>query len=199
MGTIANILGGLYTVYHDAYGEALPELDDLEPPAVTIATPGGSWANVGFTDGDQDIQYEGEWEEDKVNEHNGPVALYLIGESAKVMVALKEDDMTAWDLGIAAATLTAVSAGANQTAQDVLTIGDGSAAYKSLLLLGTSPEAGSRVIHVPKCQVTGSFEIKATKGQRAGKGLEFTVVTDTTLAAGARLMSIYDITAVASS
>jgi len=198
MPTIANIINGKLVVYTAVYGEALPELDNLMPPAVTV-TPAGNWSQVPFTVDDYIFKYEPEFEEVFVNEHNGAVELLLIKEAATLELTFSENDMSAWNRAISASTLGTQAAGADQTAQDQLGVGDkASTTAISLLLLGTSPEAGSRVIHCYKVKQTGSFEHVAGKKQGMAT-LTYTLLTDTSKTAGERMFKVWDITAVASS
>lgn len=197
MGTVLNLLSGTPTLYIASDGEALPELDDLTPPAKTI-TVGGSWSAVGFTLEDFEFTYEPTYEEIFVNEHQAPMQSVLVKEMLKLSLVLAEKDFTAWSQTMNAATLATVAAGADQTAQDTLVVGDGTSAIKALLLVGTSPESGSRVIHIPHAKQTGPSKLVMAKGHK-GIGVEFTALTDTSQSAGARLFQAYDITAVASS
>ena len=198
MGTVSNLLAGTVVIYRGPSGEALPELDDLTPPAVTVS-PGGNWVAEGFTMEDYELEYTPTFEPVKVNENNGPIKMVLVDEEASFRFTLSENDMTAWNHSINASTLTAQAAGIDVTAQDQLGVGDGSLTEYAYLLLGTSPEAGSRVIHIPKAVETGPVTFTFSKSHKPVSGIELTILNDTTQTAGERLFKVYDITAVASS
>jgi len=197
MGTKSNLIVGIGTLYYDATGEALPELDDLTPPAVTI-TPGGSWAATGFTIDDHEFEFGVETEPVFVNEHAGPIKFALIRESFLVRFKFSEKDLTAASLGVTSSALSTVSAGADQTAQDILKFGDGSLTEKALLYVGTSPEGGSRVIHIPYVVATGNVNFAFGRGHKPFD-VAYQALCDPTGTAGERVAVIYDITAVASS
>lgn len=197
MGTKINLLAGVGTLYTAAQGEALPEVDNLAPPAITV-TPGGNWTAIGYTIEDHDFDYEVEHELVQVNESNGAVKAILVKEGALVKFKFAERDLAALNLAMPAGTLTTIAAGADQTAQDNLGIGDGTLVEKSLLYLGRSPEGGSRLIHIPIAVASGGVMLGQRKGHKP-YDVEYTVLSDMTQGAGYRLMTIYDITAAASS
>lgn len=179
-------------------GEALPELNNLAPPAVTITTPAGNWALSPFTVEDEDLDYTPEFEEVMVNQHNARVKTLLVKEGAVWKFKFSERDLAAYSKALAAGTLATVSAGADQTAQDTLGLGDGAAVEKSLLYIGLSPEGGSRIIYTPNVVATGSLNVGHRKGHKPFD-VEYTLNCDPTRSAGERLLKIYDITAAASS
>lgn len=197
MGTVSNLLSGTIVVYIGPDGESLPELDDLTPPAVTV-TPAGNWSAVGFTLDDWTLNYDVKHEPVRVNESNSPVAAPLIEEDGSFEFTLAENDLTAWSQAINASTLATQAAAANVTAQDQLGVGDGSQTIYALLLLGTSPEGGSRVVHVYHAYQDGGVKLGMSK-KHQGYKVKFSFLSDTSQSAGERLFKTYDITAVASS
>ena len=94
--------------------------------------------------------------------------------------------------------MATVAAGADQTAQDQLGIGDGSLTEISLLVLGSNPEGGSRVIHVPICIARPMLSLAHNKAHDA-YDVEWVIQNDPSQTAGERMIKIYDITAVATS
>ena len=198
MGTVLNLLAGTPTLYVAPTGEALPELDDLEPPVLTISTPAGNWTAVGFTANEFKLTYTPEFEGVRVNEAMADVKLVLVGEAGEVSLELAENDLTAFNTLMNASTLATVAAGADQVAQDTLGLGGGSAAEKALLFVGTSPEGGSRVIHVPKAEQVSPGEVTMAKGHK-GAPVTFQMIQDLTETAGEQLFKVYDVTAVATS
>ncbi len=197
--TASQILGGTPVVYTAAVGEALTELDNLAPPAVTI-TPGGSWVALGGTVDDYELAYESEFGEVKVNEHLGPVKHFIESEGLIFKLKMAETDFTHLVHGMPmTAVVTTVAAAGDQTAQDQLGIGDGTQRQRALLILGTSPEGGSRVLHIPKAEITGGMALTFSKAEASAFDLEWTALCDPTLGAGNRMASFYDITAVATS
>lgn len=199
MGTKANLLAGTWTIYQASTGEALPEINNLAPPTVTV-TPGGTWSAHGFTVDKHELEYEQEHEEVIVNEHLGPVKCVLVKEGAILKVKFSENDLTAYSRAATATTLTTVSAAADQTAQDILKVGDGTLSEKALLCLGTSPEGGSRLIHIPFAVATGGFLLGAGKKHADSEfDVEYTVLTNPSGTVGQRMFLVYDITAAAAS
>ena len=124
MGTVANLLAGTGTLYVGPTGESLPELDDITPPTITV-TPAGNWSATGFTESDFVLTYTPTWDLKYVNEHNLAVGAAITQEEATFKVTLAEQDMTAWDTAMSCSTLSTTAAGADQTAQDILKVGDG--------------------------------------------------------------------------
>lgn len=199
MPTKANLLAGTGTLYQAATGEALPQINDLTPPAVTI-TVAGNWSAQGFTVDKHELEYEPEYEEIVVNEHQGPVKIVLVKEGAIFKAKFSENDLTAYSRAVSAATLSTVSAGADQVAQDILSIGDGTSAEKALLYVSTSPEGGSRIIHIPFCVATGGFLLSHSKRHADTEfDVEWTILCNPSGTAGQRMFRVYDITAAASS
>lgn len=198
MSTKANLLAGIGTTYIAPTGEALPEINNLAPPTVTV-TPAGNWVATGFTSGNFELDYNPTFEDKRVNEVTGPVNTILVDEDATFMISIAEHDLTAWNIAMAASALSTVAAAADQTAQDILKMGGGTATQKALLCLGTSPESGSRVIHIPLAVATSQIKLARRKGYHPEIGIVFKVLTDPTLTAGQRMIVVYDITAAASS
>ena len=196
MGTVANLLSGTPTIYRAPTGEALPELNDLTPPALTIGTPGGNWTAVGFTMEEHEFEYTPTTEAVRVNEHHGPVKMVLTDEDGMLRFKLAENDLTAWSQGMNASTLSTTTAAADQVGQDLLGAGDGSLTEYAYILVGTSPELGSRVIHIPKGVESGASTFTFSKSHNPAD-VEITIINDTTQTAGERLFKIYDVTAAA--
>lgn len=192
--TVANIIAGPLSVYSGDEGETLPELDDLAALAVT---PGADWTLEGAHMNDKDFEcvYEPEFEGVRVMEHLADVAAPLVGEAGWLEYALAEKDLTAYKQAMAAGTLATTAAGESQTAQDKLGVGDGTATIVSLLLLGTNPEGGSRVIHVFRAIQTGPVKFLHGRKHR-GHDVRWKFLDDPSQTAGERLFKIYDITGV---
>ena len=192
-----NLVEGQGTLYLGPVAEPLPELDDIDPGGFVIATPAGNWSPIGFTIEEHAFEYEVEMVEDRVNERNVAIDMGIISEAGLFKVKFKERDLTALNLAIAASTLSTVTAAADQTGQDLLKLGDGALVKKALLYVHTSPEGGSRVLHLPNCIATGGLALQMDKGKTAPFDVEFKVLSDETESAGARLGTIYDLTAAA--
>jgi len=200
MGTEANLLVNRGTLYVAPTGESLPEIDDIEPPGITV-TPAGNWTAVGFTDDENHIfNLEVEYQVLYVSENLPPVKIVCIREGGTLSIKFIESDLTALNTALSSrTTLSTVSAGADQTAQDILKFGDkSSTTEKALLYVASNPEGGSRLIHMPYAVATGGLSIPMGK-QVEGYDVEFTLRADTSASAGETLLVIYDITAQASS
>ncbi len=199
MATKANLLDGPGLLYIAPTGEALPELDDLTPPAITV-TPAGNWTAEGFFLEGHELDIEVEWEQRFVDQHLGPIRQVAVREGGLFKVKFVEEDLTAYNVGLSSrTTLSTVAAGADQTAQDQLGFGDkASTTERSLLFVSTNPEAGSRLIHIPIAVATENL---ALVSKLAGEGFDigFSILADPTKSAGERMLKFYDITAVASS
>lgn len=198
MATIANLLSGTPTLWIGPFGEALPEIDDLTPPSITISNPAGNWVQLGFTVEDFTLNYEPTFDDIPVNEHLGDIEPVLTREAGTFTFQISENDLTAWEQAINASTLTTQSAAADVTAQDILGVGDGSVTKKALLLVGTSPEGGSRVISLWKTVQGEAVDIGFSKGHTSYE-IGNKLYVDVTQAAGERLFKVFDITAAASS
>ena len=197
--TASQILGGTPTVYTAPVGEALTELDALAPPAVTI-TPGGNWVALGGTVDDYELTYETSGNPVMCNEHLGMVNYFIEEESLVFKLKIIETDFTHLVHGLPlTAAVTAQTAAADRTAQDQLGVGDGTQRQRALLILGTSPEAGSRVLHIPKAEITGGLAVSFSKAEASAFDLEWTAWVNPSGTAGRRMAAFYDITAVASS
>ena len=157
-----NIICGNVVVYVAPTSEALPELDDITPPGVTV-TPAGNWEREGTTQEDQDLGYTPKYEKVYANETDGPVAIQRVQEDASFSYNLLEKDMAAYAAAIDGAAVSETAAAADQTAQDAVGVGDTTSAYKSLLLLGTNPEGGSRIVHIHRAKRTGAVSFKTGK------------------------------------
>ena len=194
----SNLIAGPLQVYIGPLSEPVPELDNIEPPGITV-TPAGNWVQVGFTVEDFETEYTPTWEGVDVNEACADVESHLVKEEGSIAFTLQEQDLTMYNTAMAASNLTSVAAGADQTAQDILTVGsDTSNPKKSLLVLGSNPEGGSRVMHVYKAQSEDASTF--TRGRKlTGTAVKFKFFADTTQSVGEQLFNITDITAAASS
>ena len=196
---VANVLTGTPTIYTAPVGEAIPELNDLNPPAVTI-TPAGNWSLLGYTIEDWALEYEPDLEIIEANEDTAPIKRILVAETLKFKIKVIETDFRHLAESIPyGGTVTVVSAGADQTEQDQIAVGSGTLTEVALLILATSPEAGSRVIHIPKAVATGGMALTWKKNAASDFDIEWEAVSDSALTAGERMARFYDITAVASS
>ncbi len=201
MAVKTNLVVGQGTLYTAATGEALPELDDMAPPLITV-TPGGNWVAIGATADNEPSQFEytPTWEPVRTNQDTGPIKLVLTAEEALFKVKFAEHDFLAWSTALkGVTTLETVSAGADQTAQDIIPIGSPATVNEiALLWTGTNPESGTRVIHIPFAVATAGTVFGFDKVQTV-YDVEWTALTDPTATAGERMAKMYDVTAVASS
>ena len=198
MGTLANLITGVGTVYTAPFGEPKVEKNDLAPPAITV-TPGGNWVATGFTRDGVKILYEPTIEPVFVDQHDGPVKWDKIAERCKVSFVVAEQDVEAWEIAIAACTQSAVAAAADQTAQSIVKVGDDTITPIAMMIVGNSPTADAdSIIEFHRVIQTGSPEISMMKTQE-GLQVEFDVGCDVTQTAGERFFVKTDITAVASS
>ena len=124
----------------------------------------------------------------------------LISEEILFKVKFAEMDFLAFSDAIFSTTVLATQAAdADVTAQDQLPIGDSAAVNEiALLWVGTNPESGSRLFHMPFCVATGGLLLGFDKKQTV-YDVEWTVLTNPAGTAGERMAKLYDITAVASS
>jgi hypothetical protein len=199
-GTLNNLLAGVPRIYVAPVDEALPELNDLTPPNVTVTTPGGNWSPQGYTMEDYSFVYAPTITERRVNEHAGRVGHDLITEDVRLAFMLAENDLNGWANAISAATVATVAAANGQTGQTTLGVGDGPLRRVSLLLIGQAPgtTAGSRAIHLYRCLPTNEVTVTFSRGHR-GQPVEFQLEVDPDKDAGERLYKVYDITAPATS
>ena len=201
MGTEGNLIRGPLDIYVGPLGEALPELDDLAPPAKTI-TVAGNWVQIGFTvkDNDFELTYTPSFEDIWVNEATAPVDAALDKEEGGLGYMAAEHDFTAWSQIMHSSTLSTQAAGADQTGQDIIGVGHPTTekVMKSLLLVGLNPEAGSRVIHVYKARSVDPA-VFAHGRKHTGVPVVWRFYEDTTKTAGEKLFKPYDIVAVATS
>lgn len=195
MGSVTNILGAQATVYKAAYGEALPELNDLD---TGLISPAGNWTQVGFTMDDCLWEHSPSQEWVKINESAGEVKGFNVGEAQRVAYTLAEADMTAVAHAITGASVSTTAAAADQTAQDIVTTGDLTLTEYALLIIGTSPEGYSRLVYVPKCVQSGTVTLIQKRGH-SGIPVEWKVLADMTRSAGDRMVKLYDLTAVPTS
>lgn len=197
MGTVSNIIAGPLSVYTATVGTSLPEIDDITPPTVTV-TPGASWTQIGYTVDDFDLEPSSDFDAVEINESRLPVDHVAIKEALTFSYKEQEKDAAAFNRALATSTLTNTAAAADQTAQSIVSFGDGAVTKKALLILGTNPAGGSRLIHVYKAVVTKPPKFtfgKKTSGHTIGWEAE----ADMSQSAGSRAFKMYDITAAASS
>ena len=197
--TAANILAGFPGIYLAPTGEALTEIDDLTPPAVTI-TPAGNWVILGGTWEEYELTLEPAFLFDRINETNGPINAHLDQEEGSLKLKIAERDFTHLNIMSSSySTLATVASGADQVAQDTLTTGSKAVTTQTaILILATSPEAGSRVIHVPFSLVTSPLVMPFSKKNEPME-VVWTFLSNPAGTAGARMTSWTDITGVAAS
>lgn len=196
--TEENIIPGQGELYLAAIGAALPEIDDLTPPTITV-TPGVAWTYYGATLDVHALDYSLEKEEIYINETNLPLDSVITREGAIFGVKFMERSIAHFGGVIGASTVSTVAAGAGQTAQSILKLGDGSATFKQLLYLHQSPQSGSRLVHIFKTKALNPFKLTWKKGAPEAYDAMFMGYADMDRAVGDRLLRIYDITAVATS
>jgi len=194
---VSNLIAGTPTLYIAPVGEALPNIDTIVAPAITAPAPAGNWSAVGFTMEDWTMPYSPTMQAIEVNEHAAAVKHVLVREQLRLGVMLAENDLASWTQAINAATLATVSPGAAQTGQDTFAVGDGVVTPVSLLIYGTNPAGGTRVIHIYKAVQQNEVTFTFSREHR-GHQVEFEAQADPAKAAGARLFQVYDITTAAS-
>ena len=194
--TVAEILAGAYKFYIGPQGEAI-EIDDLAPPAVTV-TVAGNWREVETMD-DQTFNCETTFQEVFSNKHLAPVKLIETAEAITIGVSMLQGSMQSFADAINLSTFTTVAAGASQSAQDRVRIGDKASTTEfSLLFIGTSPEAGDRVVLVHKAVQMDAAEI-VWKKEHSGMNIGWKCIADPSQAAGETLVELTDITATPTS
>jgi hypothetical protein len=203
MGTEANLIAGPLDVWVGPVGEAVPDFDDIAPSGIVAPTPAGNWVQVGFSQENFSLKYDPDYQKVNVNEVCAPIKAFPKSEEGSMSYTMAEQDLTAYSQTIATSTLTTVAAGADQTGQDVVGIGSGGIAEKSLLFYGRSPEGasgakGSRVIHVFKAYSGDSSEW-AQGREMTGQPITWEFLADSTQSDGSNLFTIHDITAAATS
>jgi hypothetical protein len=198
-GTLANIIAGPLTVYEAPLSEALPEIDDLAPPTITV-TPAGNWVASGFTEEEFHLVYTPDYQDVQTNEHCTPVTGFLATAAAEFSYVQSEDDLTAYERSISESTLTTVAAAADQTAQDQLGVGGESSTItlRSLLITGLNPEGGSRLVHVYRSLVTGPSDWARSRAHM-NRTVTYRFYADPSQTDGEQVFKLYDITAAASS
>jgi hypothetical protein len=193
------LLVGSPLIYLAPTGTTEPELDDLPPPDITIATPSAPWVEVGESEEDFVLEYTPTFEFKKTNQYTSNRVAALTDEDVTVTFTLSGADMAAYQRAMNASSNDATPAGADQVAKDVLTVGGRALAEKAILVIGTSPEGGSRILTCWRAIQTGSATITNQKGVWVGTEVEFTLLGDDTQSAGEELFKYVDITAQASS
>jgi len=198
-GTEINLMAGPVSIWSAPYGEALPEKDNLAPGTITV-TPGGNWVRDGFTIEEFHHIYTPTWSGVQPNEAAAQVKMWLESEESTVEYMQAEDDLTAMDRTVQNGTLTTVAAGADQTGQDILNVGNGVAVATpvALLILGTNPEGGSRILHCYKAVVTGPSDWARAR-THVGRSVSYTLLEDTTQSTSSKLYQYLDITTSATS
>ena len=197
-GDTSVIFAGAATVYVAPVNEALPEIDDLTPPAVTV-TPAGNWVEVEFIADTVGLSASEEIQHVRVLASDLPVKAFKTEEEIEVTFASQDRSLAALGQFHGAFTaLSAVAAGADQSAQDQMGIGDGSIKEFAMLIILTNQDAGDRIIHLYKVMSNSSLKQNYGK-EHESWDVGFTVMADLTKAAGQRAGVIYDITATPTS
>jgi hypothetical protein len=198
MADYSNVISGLpRAIYVGPVDESLPELDDLAPGTLTI-TPAGNWTALGYTMNDWTFEVDDALSLPYVNELPLPVTALPGDGSARVAFEFAEKDMTAYNYAINTSSLTTQSAAGDTTGQDQLTWGGGAVNTRALLVIGTNPEGGDRVLHIPRAIANGPVTDTWNK-EATGLSVEFQVLADSSQSEGAYGFTIYDITTAATS
>lgn len=192
------IFAGPATVWVAPVGEALPEVDDLAPPAVTI-TPAGNWTEVEFVAESVGISATAEFQFVRVAASDLPVKSFKQTEELEVTFQSQDLGVDALAQFHSVMTLgTPISAAADQTAQSIVGIGDGANKEFTMLIILTNQDTADRIIHLYKVQCSSDLEMKYGK-EHESWDVGFTVLADLTKSSGETAGKIYDITAVATS
>lgn len=190
-----NLITGHGTLYVapvvDGEPAALPEIDDLTPPSITVV-PQAPWNAVGYTMEDHQFEYTPTFEDVQVNESNCDVITVLTREEAKLGIQLAERTLQQISLAISGATLTTVAATDGQTGQSILSVGDGATKEYSLLYLTKNESGGSRLVHIPFAMAIDAVNLAFSKTLKP-YALGFKVLGNPDAADGEKMFRIYDI------
>jgi hypothetical protein len=171
MSPYAQIVGPA-KIYLAAYGTAEPAVD---------ATPGSSWVELGPTAGDQDIAHDGDLEEFRDNDHQGPVKVTrpdedvlvhftVVGLTLEHYARIINDvsQVTSVTSGAAAAKRLSLKRGFTPTEYALLIKGDADSPY------GIFPGQ----TYIPRCVQASSPNPTRGKAQRAELECEFKALED---------------------
>lgn len=197
---ITNLIAGPFSLWTAAVGTAAVESDDIAPPGITVPTPSAPWVQIGITSRDAPHSLHHEKEIQKVLgwEHTGTLRRYVITEDCWFEFALAELDYRHLAYAGGTWTFTTTASGADQTAQDNIGIGGGTLNERAFMAIGSSPEGGSRVIHMPKVVSTEPTDLVG-QAEHVGIVMRFEANADITQASTEELAILIDITGEAAS
>jgi hypothetical protein len=196
--TVANLIAGPIEIWDAPTGEAVPEFNDIAPSGIVTPAPTGNWSQAGSSMETFNLIYTPTYTKVNINEVCAAPVQILVEEELEFSHMLAEDDLTNWKYSINAGTFGTTAAGADQTAQDTLVVGSATPSVRSLLLIGTNAEGGSRLVHIFRAQQTGPSEW-ARGREHQGRAVTWTGLADPSKADGQNLFKCFDITAPASS
>jgi len=192
------LFAGPAVVYLAPTGEALPEINDLTPPAISGVTPGGNWTKVDHVMDAVELVYSREFQDVNTFEALGTQKVHATSEAAAIRFKVGDrtfDNLDDYAPGI---TLETVAAGADQVAQTIAHFGGAGVTEMALLAIVSNEVSGDRIIHVPICVSVGEVS-EIMSREHNGMDIELKVLADPTRDAGEEMFDIYSITAVASS
>lgn len=188
MGTVANILTGHVTLYVKAYAH------DNDPITGNTVSWSG-WTALGFQSEDGlEMEYDPNFLDIMVDEHNAPVRRDLIGESLVVRFTLQEATLAQLQYAIAGATYTVASTPGDDP--NLLTIGDkATPAVFSFGFEGIAATGEALIGFIPRVDSVSSVGIPFLKGGVRTLPFEFSSQADPNRSTGQTLAMLYELTA----
>ena len=188
MGTVANIVTGHVTLYVKAYAH-----DNTPITGNTVSWSG--WTALGFqSDDGLEMEYEPDFLDIMVDEHNAPVRRDLIGESLVTRFTLQESTLAQLQYAIAGATYTV--AGTPGTNPNLLSLGDkATPAVFSFGFEGIAANGEAIVGFIPRVDSVSSVTVPFQKGGVRVVPFEFGSQADVNRSAGQTLAMLWELTA----
>lgn len=174
MPTPYNYIVGVWKkIYVASYGVAEPDVDVI---------PGGDWAQLAGSTGDQELNFDSSYEFFFDNDHQGPVAAVRGDEN--VMVSFQVGDMTLENMARALSELGNVRAGTTTAGNNIkqLPLKRGfDLTFYALLLKGDLDSPYGLYpgqFYIPLCIQVGNPTVTRSKTSRMTMGFEYRVLED---------------------
>lgn len=190
------LFAGPAVVYLAPTGEALPEINDLTPPAISGVSPGGNWTKIDHVMDAVQLSFSREFQEVDTFEALGSQKLHATKESASIALKVGDRTFDNVDDYVPGVSLETVAAAADQVAQTIASFGGAGVTEMALLAIISNENSGDRIVHVPICVSVGEAS-EVMSREHNGMDIELKVLADPTATAGQEMFRIYSITAAA--
>lgn len=198
MSDSSNVLAGSGILRLAPIGTSLPDLTDLDANFKVIWPV--AWVAPGYTDDGVEITYTPNFKDLMVDEEMAAVKQLLTGEKMEVKVKLAEATLANLHYAIAGSTLEDPTAGNAENA--TLYIGSPTQSQIKEYMLGfEGPAPGTnqtRVVLAYRAKVIAAVSQKYKKDDKVIFDVTFSLLADSTQAAGQRLCKIVDFNSSAS-